>query len=58
MAPRGQAQLRRWSMVGATGPQTNFTTLKMKPHRVRKAFQVAAGQIIKIITKFVINHMH
>ena len=26
------------------------TTLKMKPHRVRKPFQVAAGHIIKTIT--------
>ena len=50
---------------GATSPITNFsptehvekikTTQKTKPHRVRKPFQVAAGQNIKILTNFAIN---
>ena len=57
---QGQARLRRWSTGGATGPKTMFSsteqgekrknTLKMKPHRVREPFQVAAGHSIKIIT--------
>ena len=57
---RGQARLRRWSMGGATGPITNYSsmerdekrkpTLKRKPHRVWKPFQAAASQSIKIIT--------
>ena len=57
---QGQAWLRRWSIGGITGPKTMFssmkqgeerkTTLKMKPHRVRKPFQSAAGHGIKIIT--------
>ena len=52
-------------MGGTTGPIANFnstdhgekrtTTLKIKPHRVQKPFQMAAGQSIKIITNFVIN---
>ena len=56
---QGPVRLRRWSMGGATGPKTMFsskeqgeerkTTLKMKPHRVRKPFQAAAGRSIKII---------
>ena len=57
---QGQARLHRWSMGGATGPKTTFssteqseetkTTLKMKPHRIRKPLQAAAGHSIKIIT--------
>ena len=60
---RGQARLRRWSMGGATGPITNFssmergkerkTTLKIKP-----LFQVAAGQSSKIITNVQSIHVH
>ena len=34
------------------------TTLKMKPHRVRKPFQVAAGHSIKTITILQSMHMH
>ena len=49
----GHARLRRWSMGGATGPkeqgEEGKTTLQMKPHRVRKPFQVAAGHSIKTI---------
>ena len=65
---QGQARLRRWSTGGATGPKTMFsstehgeerkTTLKMKPHRVRKPFQVAAGHSIKTITILQSIHMH
>ena len=55
---RGQARLRRWSIGGATGPfkltfaqrsmvRKEKNTLKMKPHRVWKPFQVAPGQSIK-----------
>ena len=57
---QGQALLRRWSIGGAAGQKTMFsstrqgeerkTTLKMKPHRVRKLYQVAAGHSIKIKT--------
>ena len=53
---QGQARLRRWSMGGATGPKTMFSSteqgeerkaaVKMKPHRVRKPFQVAALAIV------------
>ena len=56
---QGQAQLRMWSMGGATSPKTMFssteqgeerkTTLKMKPHRVRKPFQVSClAQVSKV----------
>ena len=65
---QGQARLCRWSMGGATGPKTMFssmeqgeerkTTLKMKPHRVRKPFQAAAGQSIKTVTILQSIHMH
>ena len=58
------ARIHRWSMGAANGPQTNFsskehveeqkTTIKMKPHRIRKPSQVAAGQSIQI-TNIVIN---
>ena len=34
------------------------TTLKMKPHRVRKPFQVAAGHSIKTIPILQSIHMH
>ena len=34
------------------------TTLKMKPHWVRKPFQVAAGHSIKTITILQLIHMH
>ena len=34
------------------------TTLKMKPHRVQKPFQVAAGHSIKTITILQSIHMH
>ena len=34
------------------------TTLKMKPHRVRKPFQVAAGHSIKTVTILQSIHMH
>ena len=55
---QGKAQLRRWSMGGATGQklfssieqgEERKTPLKMKPHRVQKPFQVAADHSIKII---------
>ena len=65
---QGQTRLRRWSMGGATGLKTMFssteqgekrkTTLKMKPHRVQKPFKVAAGQSIKIITILQSIHTH
>ena len=57
---RCQARLRRWTMSSATGLNYTFSsteygekrknTLKMKPHRVQKSFQVVASQIsMKII---------
>ena len=63
---QGQAQLRRWSMGGATSPKTMFssteqgeerkTTLKMKPHRVRKPFQVSClAQVSKVARNILPN---
>ena len=64
---QGQARLRRWSMGGATCPKLCLAqrskvrkknTLKMKPHRVRKPFQVAAGHSIKTVTILQPIHMY
>ena len=47
------------TMVSSTEQsEERKTTLKMKPHRVRKPFQVAAGHSIKTVTIFLSIHMH
>ena len=54
-------------MGGATGPKLCLAqpskvrkknSLKMKPHQVRKPFQVAAGHSIKTVTILQSIHMH
>ena len=54
---RGYARLRRWSMGGAAGAKLSLAKrsmvgkniLQMKPHWLRKPFQVAAGHSINVI---------